>query len=218
MDVHGGYKLAIDKSGRYVQFFAWEPSHLDSDYVDTYNPSVILDLVALAASSQPFSFQQAGGHGDIGTGFEVQQTTYNGTCVTCFKRWDLASLSSDPSPFVNNGTQISSALGYSYGRQYTSLYATGGTTASIVLACPVGGCSSTPTVYSDEVINMPTDGSAIAGSGITRLVRVNEVLTTTGFVDFQLIQSPDGKLIAYTSNFGDTTGKSYVFIVRVPLP
>ena len=170
MDVHGGYKLAIDKSGRYVQFFAWEPSHLDSDYVDTYNPSVILDLVALAASSQPFSFQQAGGHGDIGTGFEVQQTTYNGTCVTCFKRWDLASLSSDPSPFVNNGTQISSALGYSYGRQYTSLYATAGTTASIVLACPVGGCISTPTVYSDEVINMPTDGSAIAGSGITRLV------------------------------------------------
>jgi hypothetical protein len=209
LDERGGYKFSIDKSGRFALFGSWDPQ----GEAGKYNTNVVLDLEKVANGDQPFSFLQAGGHGDVGYGIYVGMNTAYGTCGSCMKTWDLATLNSDPVVTENNGTPITSPLGYSYARQYNSAFANGDQTA-VVLACPLAGCTDNPAAFAGEVFNLDTTGV----DKTTRLARLNNVIYSDDYVELQPIQSPDGRFTAFTTNYGDRTGKKYVMIVRVPQP
>ena len=206
-DERGGYKLQVDRSGRYALFISWDPLGDSS----RFNTMVVLDLEKQANGEQPFKFIQASGHGDVGFGVFVGITGAHGSCATCMKTWDLATLSSDPVTSQNNGTPLSSPFGYNFGRQYNTYYGSGDQTA-LVLACPVSGCPPQPDPFSGELLNLKTSGLNIT----TRLLRINHTFFSNDYAELQPIQSPDSKLIAFTTNFGDKTGKKFVFIVRVP--
>ena len=206
-DERGGYKLQVDRSGRYALFVCWDPLG-DSG---RFNTMVVLDIEKQAKGEQAFKFLQASGHGDVGFGVFVGMTTAYGTCGSCMKTWNLAALSSDPVTSENNGTPLSSPFGYSFGRQYNTYFGSGDQTA-LVLTCPLSGCPPQPTAFSGELLNQKTSGLDMT----TRLARINYTFFSNDYAELQPIQSPDSKLIAFTTNFGDKTGKKFVFIVRVP--
>ncbi len=206
LDKRGGYKFTVDRSGRYALFASWDPLG-DSG---RFNTSVVLDLGKLANGDQPFKFLQASGHGDVGFGVFVGMNTAYGSCSMCMKTWNLATLNSDPVTEENNGTPLSSPFGSSFGRQYNTYYGSGDQTA-LLLACPVTGCPPVPDTFMGELLNLKTSGL----NKTTRLARINHVFYSDNYTELQPIQSPDSKLIAFTTNFGDRT-KKFVFIVRVP--
>lgn len=204
----GGYKPWVDRSGNFYIFPAWSANGLASQY----NTSVILDFAEAALGHQPFRFLQAGGHGDPGYGTFVGETSAYGACPTCMKRWDLGSLTSDPVVTANNGTPLTSVLGYNSGRQYnTNVNSTSNTTV-VVLACAIGGCPGTPDPYIGDVFALGITGY----QQTTRLARLYHYLVSDQYTELQPMMSLDGKLVAYTSNYGDLSGRSYVFITRVP--
>ena len=201
----GGYKIAIDRSGRFLVLSAGTGGL-------NYNSSIVVDTVKQSANQQAVSFLQAGGHGDFGNRVFVGMTTSYGTCSTCMKKWDLSTLTSDPNPDQNNGTPITDPFGWlMLGAQYNSLMAADGVETTLVLACPSSGCGANPPAYIGEIMNLSINGSKV----IKRLVRLNNTLSTFGYNYIQTLQSLDGKLVAFTSNFGKPDGQSHVFIVRV---
>lgn len=202
----GGYKPVLDRSGRYLIFLLTDPP-----VAEKYNSMLILDLEKVPAKEdQPFSILQAGGHGDVGAGVYVGMTTAGGSCPTCMKRWQLPTLTSEDDPAANNGDEISPALGWDFYKQYNSMLAAPQTETSIVLTCPVGGCP-VHVPYLGELFNLKVDGS----QATTRLALLGHV-SGTGYEELQPMQSPDGKLIAFSSNFGSRLGRVHTFIVRVP--
>lgn len=209
LDERGGYKLQVDKSGRFVLFTTWDTQGISA----RYNTMAVLDLRNAEAGEPAFRFLQAGGHGDTGLGVFVGLTTANGSCPSCMKRWDLQTLNSDPVTTENNGRPLTDPLGYSFARQYNSAHAIGSQTA-VLLACPVAGCPDLPDPYAGELFNLDT-ANGLAQT--TRLVRVNHTFFSSDFVELQPVQSLDGKFVAYTSNYGEN-GRKHVFIVRVPNP
>ena len=89
-----GYKFYIDRSGQYAVFYG--------DFVNQALPGVdsLQSAAVLNLSNLQFGFLQGTGHGDLGPGFALAINSGAGSCVGCLKKWDLATLSSDPTPLI----------------------------------------------------------------------------------------------------------------------
>ena len=202
--LEGGYKVALDKSGRYLTIYLWPTDN---------NTSAVMDTVKLAANQQPYSFVQTGGHGDMSDGFYVGiSLSPNPNIPRIAKRWDFASLTADPNPTRNNGTIISAPFNFAEGFEYVNFFSGIGE-ATFSFACPVGGCGPAPAALQGEIVNLKMDGSGT----IRRLAQMNNVRDPNVFYQpLQTFQNPDGRFVAFSSNFGDTTGRAHVFVIRVP--
>jgi hypothetical protein len=201
----GGYKIRIDRTGRYLLCLESRLIVLDTARLSPTNP------VGTAAD---FVFLNVGGHGSTGSA----NAYYQGTLDTGpgWRKWTFQDLTNDASQATNQGKYLAPEPQYP---QSTYLSLNGAETS---VAAYYGPPLNPPFVYGNEIVTIDTNTGAI-----TRIAYVNGVAEpgfTANSIDLrQLAYSPDGKYVAYSTNYGNSTsytssvfGASYVMVAKVP--
>lgn len=215
---NGGYKVSLDPSGRFLYFSGSRPPDQP-----TLNPlPFVYDLTRpLNNGSDDASFaliNDLSGHSAVGSGTLISMDYESPLGI---RKWDLAGLIyNDLSLTVNIGVPFTSMPGGIELSDYLALPAIDSTLVAYSGPPEIGNPA-----YANEIRVITTN--PITGARIiTRVAYVNSAIPTGWGTKIDLRQpmvSPNGDLIAFSTNFGNTSeqpfddraGASYVMVVRI---